>query len=51
MPANIHTAELIDIFTTKLEPSDPKYGIFIVMEYFENDLKKVMSLTPGVEFS
>ena len=43
-----HVAELIDIFTTDLPISDPKFGMFIVMEYFESDLRKMIHQKPRV---
>jgi hypothetical protein len=39
---NNHVAELIDIFTTDLPISDPMFGMFIVMEYVESDLRKMI---------
>lgn len=37
-----YVAELIDIFHTPLPMSDPKFGLFLVMEYVESDLRKML---------
>ena len=42
MPKNHYTAELIDLFCSDLPQDDPKFGVFIVMEWMETDLKKLM---------
>lgn len=51
MPNNYHTTELIDLFVPNLDMKDPQFGLFIVMEYFESDLKKLMTQSPRVELS
>ena len=51
MPNNYHTTELIDLFVPNLDMKDPQFGLFIVMEYLESDLKKLMTQSPRVELS
>lgn len=38
-----HIVELIDVFTTEHDINDPKFGLFIVMEYVESDLRKMLT--------
>lgn len=38
-----HITELIDIFTPNLSIDHPKFGIFIVMEHVDSDLRKMMT--------
>ena len=51
MRKNPHTCELIDIFTPNLTIKDKDFGIFIVMEYVDSDLKKMMTQKPRVELT
>jgi serine/threonine protein kinase len=43
MPNNLHVTELIDIFTPDLDINNKDFGIFIVMEYVDSDLRKMMT--------
>jgi hypothetical protein len=47
----VQIAELIDLFTPNVDTSHPNFGVFIVMEYLESDLKKMMTQNPRVELS
>ena len=42
MPNNFCVPELIDVFQTPVPMSDPKFGLFLVMEYVESDLRKLI---------
>jgi serine/threonine protein kinase len=44
---NVHTVGLIDILIPPKEDNNDLFGVFIVMEYFERDLKSVMSFAPS----
>jgi hypothetical protein len=41
MPNNIYTVKLIDLIM--IENSNKSIGLFIVMEHFETDLKKLLN--------
>jgi serine/threonine protein kinase len=45
MPGNHHMVELVDIFITDTDISDKDFGIFIVMEHVQSDLRQMMSKT------
>ena len=49
IPGNVHTIELIDLLICPKEKNNSMLGLFIVMEYFDSDLKHVMSAAPSME--
>jgi len=52
MPNNNVTVKLIDLLMTQSNPDDKsKFGVFIVMEYLQSDLKKLMNSVPDVEIT
>lgn len=52
MPNNNVTVKLIDLMMTQSNPNDSsEFGVFIVMEYLQSDLKKLMNSVPNVEIN
>ena len=49
IPGNTHTIELIDLLLCPKDRNNSMLGLFIVMEYFDSDLKHVMSAAPSME--
>ena len=46
---NLHSVALIDLYIPPKEDNNNFLGLFIIMEYFESDLKTVMSIASNME--
>ena len=49
MPNNYHTLKLLDL--VMIEKNNKTSGVFIVMEHFETDLKKLMNMSSDIELT
>jgi serine/threonine protein kinase len=49
MPENLHAVPLYDLFVGEEDVSDPAFGLFMVMEHVQSDLKQMMSQTPRIK--